>query len=165
MGLAREDTGKQIETTAGHFRTMTYSEILGRRIAYFFAALIGAIGVFLVLTGFELFGRGSGHAPGWVIMLCGLAFLSAAGSMGLSILGGATARDGSLPDSAPFALRLAQTLLSLGIMVMLSSVASWVAFNPGSAGTGARFAFGAGAALCWLIFLGFAIRALRRLRG
>ena len=144
---------------------MTPSAILGRRIAYFFAALVAAIGGFLVLTGFELFGR-SGNAPGWVIMLGGLAFLSAAGSMALSIIGGATARDGSLPDSAPFALRLTQTLLSLGIMVLLSSVATWVAFNPGNAASmGHRLAFGAGAVLCWLISLGFTIRAIRRLGG
>lgn len=144
---------------------MTPLAILGRRIAFFIAALMAAIGVFLVLAGFELSGRSSPDMPGGVIVLCGLALLSAAGSMVPGLIGRATAQGGSLPKSGTFLLRLVQTLLGLGSMVMLSSAATWVALNPGGATTMSyRFAFGAGAALCWLILIGFAIRAIRRLR-
>jgi hypothetical protein len=164
--LPPENAEKKLKPSPSHALAMTALMILGRRIAFFLAALMAASGVFLILAGFELSGRSSPDVPGWVIMLCGLACLSAAGSMAPGLIAGVTPRDGSLPNSASLPLRLVQTLLSLGVMVLLSFVAAWVAFNPGdTAGTGYRLAFSAGVALCWLISLGFTIRAIRRLRG
>ena len=98
------------------------------------------------------------------------AFLLAAGSFGLSALGGIlygakAGPDGSLSGDAPYAIRAAQILLSLGVVALLASVATWVAFNPeAGSSTGRKAAFAAGAVTIWLMFAGFAVFRIRQLR-
>lgn len=146
-------------------------ETKGNLIAILFIAAIAAIGAYVVLAGFGAFGRSRGDAPDWVIVIAGAAFLLAAGSMGLSAVGGMffgakAGRDGSLSEDAPYPLRVLQILMSLGIVALLAIIATWVAFNPGDAGsTGRRVAFAIGAVTIWMMFFGFAIWKLRRLRG
>jgi hypothetical protein len=141
----------------------------GNLIGLLFVALVAAIGVYIIYIGLGKFGRGVNDAPGWVMVAAGAAFLFAAASMGLSAIGGiffgaSANRDGSLNESAPKAIRGAQMLLSLGVVAMLATVATWVAFNPGEAsGTGSNVAFAAGAVLIWGALLGFAIWRIRRL--
>jgi len=146
------------------------SETKGHLIGIVFIAAVAAIGVYMLLIGFGRFGRSAGDAPGWVLIAAGTAFLLAAGSFGLSAVGGIVygakaGPDGSLSDDAPTAIRAAQMLLSLGIVAMLATVATWVAFNPEAGSSiGRKVAFAAGAAMTWAILLGFAIWRLRRLK-
>lgn len=145
-------------------------EAKGHLLGMLFVAVIAMIGIYLVVIGLGQFGRRTGDAPGWVLLAAGTGFLLAAGSFGLSaaggILYGAKAEpDGSLSDDAPYAIRTAQIVLSLGIIAMLATVATWVAFNPGdNSSTGRKIAFAAGAFTTWLIFAGFTIWKIRRLR-
>jgi hypothetical protein len=145
-------------------------EAKGHLIGVLFVAAIAAIGIYILLIGFGQFGRRTGDAPSWVMIAAGAAFLLAAGSMGLSAIAGLAFGakawpDGNLLDDAPYAIRAAQTVLSLGIVAMLATVATWVAFNPAAgSSTGSRIAFAVGAAMTWTIFLGFVIWRLRRLR-
>jgi len=141
----------------------------GNLIRSIFVALIAAIGIYIVLAGLGTFGRSARDAPGWVLVVAGTAFLFAAASMAIDVIGsfllGASARkDGTLTDAAPAPFRLAQMLFSLAIVALLATVATWVAFDADDAGTVRKFAFGIGAALCWAIFAGAAIWKLRRLR-
>jgi hypothetical protein len=142
----------------------------GNILGVLFVAAIAAIGIYIVLAGLGKFGRGAADAPGWVLIAAGAAFLFAAASMGLNAVGGiffgATAGpDGRLSNDAPYAIRAAQILLSLGIVAMLATVATWVALNPeGDASTGRKVAFAAGAVMTWSILFGFAIWRLRGLR-
>ncbi len=142
----------------------------GNIIGVLFVAAIAAIGIYIVLAGLGKFGRSAGDAPGWVLIAAGAAFLFAAGTMGLSAVGGiffgATAGpDGKLSNDAPYTIRAAQIVLSLGIVAMLATVATWVALNPeGDASMGRKVAFATGAAMVWAIFFGFAIWRVRALR-
>jgi hypothetical protein len=142
----------------------------GNILGILFVAAIAAIGVYIVLAGLGKFGRSTGDAPGWVLVVAGAAFLLAAGSMGLSAVGGIffgakAGADGSLSGEAPRAIRTAQIFLSLGIVAMLATVATWVALNPeGDASTGRKFAFAAGAVMTWSILIGCGIWRLRGLR-
>lgn len=144
-------------------------ETKGNLIGLLFVALIAAIGVYIVYAGLGKFGRGPNDAPGWVLIAAGAAFLSAAASMGISAIGGIffgvkAGRDGSLGDDAPHPLRAAQMILSLAVVALLATVATWVAFNPGEPGnSGRQFAFASGAVLIWTIFAGFAVWRLRKL--
>jgi len=145
-------------------------ETKGHILGLAFVAVIAAIGVYIVLAGLGRFGHGTGDAPAWVLIGAGGAFLLAAGSFGLNavagiLLGVRTGRDGSLADDAPYAIRAAQIVLSLGVVAMLASVATWVAFNPEAGSSpGRKAVVAAGAATIWLMFAGFAVWRLRRLR-
>ncbi len=142
----------------------------GNIIGVLFVAAIAAIGIYIVLAGLGKFGRSAGDAPGWVLVVAGAAFLFAATSMGLSAVGGifygaTTGPDGKLSSDAPYAVRAAQIFLSLSIVVMLATVATWVALNPeGDASIGRKVAFATGAMMVWAIFFGFAIWRVRALR-
>lgn len=107
------------------------------------------------------------HAPGWVIVLCGVVF-ALAGVM--VCLNGKT---GEWMNEA-FALLL---------MVCFATVFSWVAFGPGerqfsggaSAGgvgvggsvgsTAGRVAFGIGAVMMWMFVVAIGAKSLKRLKG
>jgi hypothetical protein len=142
----------------------------GNILGILFVTAIAAIGVYIVLAGLGKFGRSTGDAPGWVLVAAGAAFLLAAATMGLSAVAGIffgakAGRDGSLSGEAPRAIRATQIFLSLGIVAMLATVATWVALNPeGDASTGRKLAFAAGAVMTWSILLGFGIWRLRALR-
>lgn len=141
----------------------------GNLIGLLFVAGIAAIGIYIVLAGLGKFGRGGG-APGWVLVVAGAAFLFAAASMALSAIGGIffgakTGTDGSLTDDVPYGIRAAQILLSLGIVALLATVATWVALNPeASASQSSKIAFAAGAIILWVTLAGFAFWRLRKLR-
>lgn len=144
-------------------------ETKGNFIGLLFVALIAAIGVYIVYAGLGKFGRGPNDAPGWVLIAAGAAFLSAAASMGMNAIayfatGAKAGRNGNLGDDAPPLLRAAQIILSLAVVALLATVATWVAFNPGEPGnTGRQLAFASGAILIWTIFAGFAYFRLRKL--
>lgn len=134
-----------------------------------FVALIAAIGAYIVYAGLGKLGRSPNDAPGWVLVVAGAAFLFAAASAGLNAAGwfffGAKAGpDGALTDAAPAPLRLVQMLLSLGIVALLATVATWVALNPGDGSAMRRIVFGFSAVMTWGILLGFAIWKLRKPR-
>jgi len=145
-------------------------ETKGNIIGVLFVAVIAAIGIYIVLVGLGQFGRSASSAPNWVLVVAGAAFLFAGASMGLSAIGGIVygaraGRDGNLSDDAPSAIRAAQIVLSLGIVALLATVATWVALNPeNGASIGRQIAFAAGAIMTWGIFLLFAIYRLRNLR-
>ena len=141
----------------------------GNLIGLAFVAGVALIGIYILLAGLGTFGRGKGDAPGWVLVVAGAAFLFAAASIGLNAIGGiffgARAKpDGSLSDDTPKALRIAQMFLSLGIVALLASVATWVAFNPGEGSATRSIVFAIGAVMTWGTFIGFAILGLRRLQ-
>src|SRR5438093_1318312 len=85
---------------------------------------------------------------------------------------------GDLLPGTPFAVRLVQYLLGLGIVALLASIASWVAFGGGSrhfTGSGpfisgavnealGRTAFGIGAALAWAFMALMIVVSVKRLR-
>lgn len=147
--------------------------------------LFGAAGTFIVLLALGAFGdpgltEGTppwvGVAGGLVFVLAGLAII-----VGYAVAGG-VASDGDLPPGTPFAVRLVQLLLGLGIVGSLASIASWVAFGPGprrfgggasiggvAVGGGAgealgRVVFGIGAVLCWAILAAMLVVSVKRLR-
>ena len=145
-------------------------ETKGNLIGLLFVACIAAIGVYVLSIGLGQFRRSPNDAPGWVMIAAGSAFLLAASSMGISAIGGIVFgakadRHGALTDDAPYAIRVAQIVLSLGIVAMLALVATWVALNPGhESSLGRRIVFASGAAMTWAIFLFFAVYRVRRLK-
>lgn len=105
------------------------------------------------------------HAPGWVIVTCGLAFISA----GLALLSMRWSRDGQ-----------PQAIFGFAILLGLTLVCNWVAFGPGerhfTAGTSingtsvasgpvdersGRIAFGIAAVICDLLLIAGTVRMLR----
>jgi hypothetical protein len=113
-----------------------------------------------------------GLCSGLVFVLAGLAVI-----IGYGIAGGA-APDGDLLPGTPFGVRLVQSLLGLGIIAMLASIASWVAFGGGSrhfTSSGplisaavneaiGRTVFGIGAALAWAFMAVMIVVSVKRLR-
>lgn len=162
------DRCKEFETAICNDGRMS-DKTKGNLIGLLFVAVVAAIGTYVVIIGFGKLGRNPHDAPGWVILVAGAAFLSAAASMGISAIayfttGAKAGRDGSLGDDAPRPLRAAQIILSLGVVALLATVATWVAFNPGEPGNTARsLAFASGAVLIWTMFAGFSVWRLRKL--
>ena len=96
--------------------------------------LCGAIGTVVMLMALAAGdGRMSDSTPPWVLVCAGLVFVLAGLAMivGYGIAGG-VAPDGDLLPGTPFSVRLVQYLLGFGIIAMLASIASWVAFGGGS---------------------------------
>lgn len=150
-------------------QTRMSDQTKGNLAGLLFVALIAAIGSYIVYAGLGKLGRSPNDAPGWVMVAAGGAFVFAAASLAMNAIGwfcfGAVAgRDGALNDSAPASLRLVQMLLSLGIVALLATVASWVALNPGEGSAARRVVFGLGAVMTWGIFFGAAIWKFRKLR-
>lgn len=150
-------------------QTRMSDQTKGNVAGLLFVALIAAIGVYIVYAGLGKLGRSANDAPGWVLVVAGGAFLFAAASMAMNAIGwfffgAATGRDGALTDAAPASLRFAQMLLSLGIVALLATVATWVALNPGEGSAARSIVFAIGAVMVWGIFAGFAIWKLRKLR-
>jgi hypothetical protein len=147
-----------------------------------FGLLFAAIGLPFVLMATGILPSPGANAPLWVLGATGAAFVFAGASVTLSALAGSTARDGSLPASAPFALQLLQVLLGLSIIATLALTGTWAALGAGGgfrssasvAGatlsgrpneTLARVVFGFGALTTWAIFAVFAVRGWRKLRA
>lgn len=146
--------------------------------------LIGLIPL-LVLMG--ILPRGSASpadpAPDWLGLLIGAVFAGAGFIVIMrGALGSADDSSGTLPASAPRALRLLNDLLGVGIVASLAMIFSWVAFGPGprhfsvnvaglfmhTSGSGdtiGRIAFGFGAILIWCMTAAFAVVIVRRWRN
>jgi hypothetical protein len=115
-----------------------------------FAVLIGGLVIARALHTIPV--DASGDAPQWVGVLAGLAFVLAGAAIivGFAVAGGA-APDGDLPSGTPFAVRLTQYLLGLGIVGLLTVIVATLglilawARRADNAGTwGARAALTAG---------------------
>jgi hypothetical protein len=147
-----------------------------------------ALGLFVAVMGLLVIGMAvhlvptdtRSDDPEWLGVAAGLAFILAGAAVivGFAVAGGA-APDGDLPPGTPFGVRLTQYLLGLGIVALLTAIAAWIAFGPGTrqfGGTGLPFlgpaaqekvgraAFGVGAVLSALVFALLAIVNARRLR-
>ncbi len=118
----------------------------------------------------------------WVIVCAGLVFVfgGAAVIVGFAVAGG-TGPDGDLPPGTPFAIRLVQYLLGVGIVGMLTAICTWisigrghrqfstsislpfVAWHPASDETVGRFMFGIAATLLWVMLIGLGFAGARHL--
>jgi hypothetical protein len=142
--------------------------------------IIGTAGLYFMLVGFELLPLPGGpknlHAPLWVLLLAGLVFFLAGASMLIQVAGQAD-ENGELPSGAPLWLRVIQYLMGVAIFAAFAMIGSWIGFGDGprefSGGLPfvskdvneaiGRFAFGAGAVLCWLGALALAVSRARKL--
>jgi hypothetical protein len=90
-------------------------------------------GVYPVLVGLGVVHvRPTPGAQPWVAVAAGSMFILA----GLAIINGyavagASRVDGSLPDSAPFFVRVTQYVLGVGIVGLMFAVCAWIAFGSG----------------------------------
>ena len=143
--------------------------------------LMGVMGTIVVLVAGGTFGEHalSDGTPPWVGVAAGLAFVMAGLAMivGYGVAGG-VAPDGDLLPGTPIVVRLVQTALGVGIVAMLASIASWIAFGPGVrhfTGTGlfmgrvvdemlGRVVFGIGAVLAWAFMAALIVVSIKRLR-
>lgn len=146
----------------------------------------GGMGTFCILMALGVFGDSglSEGTPPWVGVCAGLVFVlgGLAVIVGYGIAGGA-GPDGDLVPGTPFVVRLVQTLLGLGITVLLALIATWVAFGPGArhfTGAGSiggvavgggsigelfgRVVFGLGAVLVWAFAIVMLVVSVKRLR-
>jgi hypothetical protein len=115
----------------------------------------------------------------WVGVLAGLAFVF--GGLAVVIqtcVRIAPAPGGDLPPGTPFWVRTTLGLLSLGIVVSLATIATWIAFGPGERKFSSsipflpawlneplgRTVFGFGAVLTWLVLVLMAVMAFRSRR-
>src|SRR5215216_2015706 len=124
-----------------------------------------SIGVTFTLVGLGLLPPpGAQHAPGWIVVCAGLAFLL--GGIGTVAQGfGRANESGELPPAAPRWTRAVQHLAALAVVFCLAAIGTWVAlageadqFTMTSSFTAersanlnvARTAFGLGALVTWL---------------
>lgn len=145
----------------------------------------GALGLLIILVALGVFGEGrlSGGTPPWVGVCGGLAFALA----GLALMVGygvadGVGPDGDVPPGTPFLVRLVQYSAGIGIITMLASIGTWIAFGPGprhfsgSVGIGGvggsgsmgetygRIMFGIGAVLTWAFAVVMIVVSVKRLR-
>lgn len=121
-------------------------------------------------------GHSALHAPLWVVLCAGLAFVLAGVAIMLQAFGRANP-EGELPAQAPRWMRIGQYLIVFGILVCFGTIGSWIAFVPGqrefsgsfalagmqvNASVG-RVAFGMGAILVWVCAIAIAISGARKL--
>jgi hypothetical protein len=144
-------------------------------------AFFGLVGTIVTLVALGTFGDGHlsdgtpprvGIAAGVLFLLAGLAII-----VGYGIAGGAMP-NGDLPPGTPRVVRVVQTALGLGIVAVLASIASWIAFGAGPrhfSGHGplisgavsemlGRAVFGVGAVLMWAFMAALVVISVRRLR-
>ena len=150
------------------------------RAAVVFGLLFALAGLCVIAMALGIIRADSAGAPQWIGVAAGLAFVLAGAAIivGFAVAGGA-APDGDLPPGTPFAVRLTQYLLGLGIVGLLTAIAAWIAFGPGprqfsvtglpflgpkGGETIGRVAFGIGAILSATVFVAFAVVSIRRLR-
>ncbi|HEY2163228.1 MAG TPA: hypothetical protein VGH04_04520 [Gemmatimonadaceae bacterium] len=134
--------------------------------------MLGAIGV----GPFHL----SPGVPPWMGAAAGIAFLFASILLFADAAAGGTDADGSLPATAPRFVRFIQSAAGLGIVVVMGSMATWIAFGRGERhfsetvvlpftayGSGGgelpgRIEFGIAALLIWVIAIAGTIAALKK---
>lgn len=155
---------------------------LSPRAAVVLGLVIGGMGVLVVLRAAEVIPGGAVRleAPRWVVAGAGVAFVWAGAALivGYAVAGG-VGPDGDLPAGTPRWVRVTQSLLGLGIVGSLASIATWIAFGPGPRAftvtlpfvgrgpgdeTVGRAVFGTGAVLMWVFLAVFAIISVRRIR-
>jgi hypothetical protein len=133
-------------------------------------------GLYFTLVGLDLVPPpGAQHAPGWIVVVAGLAFLC--GGIGVMVQGfGRADEHGTLPPDTPRWVTALQHLVALAIVFCLATVGTWVAlfgeadqFTMSTSLTGqtrppptvARVAFGIGAGITWLFFVALVKRCMR----
>jgi hypothetical protein len=149
--------------------------------------LCAACGIPAILSGIGAISlKSTPGTPGWVAVCVGLIFvLAGAAVINEYAIGRGVGADGDLPANTPFGVRLAQYLIGLAIVGLLTIVTGWTAFGPGErhftmtiavpfgaqrrAGgdLSGRIAFGVGTVLlvAMLVALGWSgARRLRRVR-
>ncbi|HEY7459094.1 MAG TPA: hypothetical protein VH765_10100 [Xanthobacteraceae bacterium] len=145
--------------------------------------IAACIGLFFVLIGLGLVpppgGKKALHAPLWVVLCAGLAFLLAGAALLLHLASGAKASDEELPPDAPRWMRVVRYLIMLAIFASFGAIGSWVAFGPGDRAFSlsmpffsgpasemiGRAAFGIGAIVVWLCTIAIAVSGARKLLG
>ena len=148
--------------------------------ARWIGAIAAAAGLYFVLVGLGLLPIPGGprnlHAPLWVVLLAGLAFLLGGIAIVIQAIGRADAT-GELPTNAPHWIRIVQYLIGVAIFASFAMIASWIAiggdakqfsgnvlmFGASTNAMIARSAFGLGAIICWLVTIGFAVSGARKL--
>ncbi len=151
-----------------------------RKEIVFVGVLAAAIGVYFSLVGAGALPVPGGpknlHAPLWIVLCAGLAFLLA-GIAALMQAAGRANEQGELPADAPQWQRVVQYLIGLALFVCFGAIASFIAFAPGprefsgstigvAAPAGAiigRTAFGIGAIIIWLATIAVAVSGARKL--
>jgi len=140
---------------------------------------LGIAGLCGVLIGFEILpvpgGRNNLYAPLWVATLIGLILLLAGAACVLQGAGRASA-GGELRADAPFWMRAAQYLIGVALFADFAVLGTWIAFLGDDGhfsggdpflgaynGSLARLMFGAGALICWLATIGYAVAGARKL--
>ena len=98
------------------------------------------VGLFFIAAGVGADSRGLGlidlkptvGTPGWIAVCAGLMFVLGGMAVinGYAIAGG-VGPDGNLLPGTPFGVLLAQHVLGLGIMGLMTTTAGWIAFGPG----------------------------------
>jgi hypothetical protein len=134
--------------------------------------VLGAIG----LGPFHL----SPGVPIWMGLAAGLMFILAAVLLFADAAAGGTEVDGSLPASASPFVRFIQSAAGLGIVVVMGSMATWIAFGRGERHFSetvvlpftaygsrggelpGRIAFGVAALLIWAIAIAGTMAALKK---
>jgi hypothetical protein len=118
--------------------------------------------------------------PVWMGLAAGMTFILAAVLLFADAAAGGTNADGTLPASASPFVRFIQSAAGLGIVVVMGSMATWIAFGRGERhfsetvvlpftayGSGGgeltgRIAFGIAALLIWVIVIAGTIAALKK---
>jgi hypothetical protein len=143
-----------------------------------YSAIAAAIRVYFGMVGLRLLpipgGSANLHAPLWLVVCIGLAFILAGAALCIQAVGHANSA-GELPAAAPQWMRIAQFLAAFMIFVLFGAIATWVAFGPGErAFSGSiaveghagevigRIAFGFGAVITWLCAIAFGAYGFRK---
>lgn len=142
--------------------------------------IVGAGGLYLVLAGIGVVAPpGPVHAPGFIVVCAGLAFLGGGGSVAIRGLAGATDRQAELPAETPRAVVALSALCGIVAFAPLAIIATWIALGSGErafSGSGAmlfgplsetagRAMFGVGALIAWLALAGFVHASAKKLRA
>ena len=140
---------------------------------------LGIAGLCGILVGCEVLpvpgGSDNLHGPLWLATLTGLIVLLAGAACVLQGVGRANA-SAELPADAPFWMRAAQYLIGVALFANFAVLGTWIAFlgEDGHFSGGvqllgafnvslARIMFGAGALICWLATIGYAVAGARKL--
>lgn len=155
------------------------------RAALILGVLCAAGGIPAILSGIGAISlKPTPGTPGWVAVCAGGIFvLGGAAVINSYAIGRGADADGALPHETPFGVRLAQYLIGLAIVGLMTGVSGWVAFGPGerhfsmtiaipfvalrSAGgdLSGRIAFGVGTLLLVMMLVALGWSGARQLRA